>query len=81
MFKASPVKVLADTFLLFFEEKIEKIRASFKPFGTDNHSLSNNNRFNEKFLHTFDPTSAEEVRNIVSAHGIKCSPEDPVPNF
>ena len=77
--KASSEKELAEKFLLLFKKKIEKIRASFKPSETDHHSFSSNNRFNGDFLYTFDPTSAEEVRNIVSAHGIKCSPEDPVP--
>ena len=27
----------------------------------------------------FEPTNAEEVNEIIKSHGIKCSPEDPVP--
>ena len=36
-------------------------------------------RFNGEFSYTLDLTAAEEVNNIMFAHIIKCSPEDPVP--
>ena len=31
-------------------------------------------------LQSFEPTTCDEVREIVTSHGIKCSPEDPLPS-
>ena len=69
-------KDLANSFQTYFKEKIEKIRASFTPHLGIDECDSNPNI--EKLLR-FEPTDAEEVREIIKSHGLKCSPEDPVP--
>ena len=66
---------LANQFQVFFREKIEKIRSTFTPStSTEIHKQSCPRK-----LSTFEPTTAEEVTEIVKSFGIKCSPEDPAP--
>ena len=67
---------LANSFLKYFTEKINKIRSTFQnspELPTDNECKVNNK------LSTFDYTTEDEIKQIVSTHGVKCSPEDPVP--
>ena len=70
-------KELADHFLAYFKEKIVKIRATFTE-PTVNNDYVNVLQDNE-LMNEFEPTTNDEVREIVSTYGIKCSPEDPVP--
>ena len=67
---------LANNFFKYFQEKIEKIRAKFPP-----QEIKRKGRTKPgiKPLSTFSPTTAEELRKIISEHGVKCSPEDPIP--
>ena len=74
---ASSEKELADKFLVFFKEKIEKIRATFTR--TSEKANVPQRDFEGQLLFEFEPTNVEEVREIVMQHEIKCSPEDPVP--
>ena len=69
-------KDLANRFQIYFKEKIEKIRASITADVGIDQGDSNPNI--EKLLR-FEPTDAEEISNIIKTHGLKCSPEDPVP--
>ena len=73
--KATSEKELADRFQSYFKEKIEKIRASFKP------RVGNTREANPDIdkLSVFRPTDAEEIKRITQDYAIKCSPEDPVP--
>ena len=74
--KAESDKDLADRFQTFFREKIEKIRASFTKKA--DVSQIDTNPGMEKLLE-FEPTNAEELYDIIKSHGLKCSPDDPVP--
>ena len=69
-------KALADDFLLYFKEKIEKIRKKFTCSQTSQPSLSNPNLLK---MSTFEPATLDEIVGIAKSYGIKCSPEDPVP--
>ena len=69
---------LAENFLKYFKEKIDKIRAKFPTY--DHEAADPAPNANLKTLSTFRPTNAEELREIVSKFGTKCSPEDPVPS-
>ena len=68
---------LAEGFLCYFKEKIDKIRSKFPTQVMDNEILTPD--ANIKILSTFRPTDEEELRKIVTEFGTKCSPEDPVP--
>ena len=67
---------LANNFLDYFQKKIEKIRAKFPPQQTRRETCVNQDI---QQLSVFAPTSEEELRTIITKHGIKCSPEDPLP--
>ena len=71
-------KELADNFLKFFQEKIEKIRASFTP-ATRTAAPDNNSYPDIVKLSEFEPATLEEVTEIAKSYRIKCSPDDPVP--
>ena len=74
--KSESDKDLANQFQAFFKEKIEKIRDSFIPSNTvEVEEVASN----LQKLSMFEPTTVEEVSEIVKSFGIKCSPEDPVP--
>ena len=68
---------LANSFLQYFNQKIEKIRAKFPP----QVKKEERGRANPgiKLLSTFRPTTEDELRMIITEHGLKCSPEDPLP--
>ena len=68
---------LANEFQKFFKEKIEKIRTSFTPTSKSVVQQMDNPDLTK--LLSFEPTTEEEVRQIVKTFGIKCSPEDPAP--
>ena len=66
---------LASRFNKYFKNKISDIRESFPPY----KPVSNTRNFTGTVLDTFEPATEEEIRLIISKHGIKCSPEDPIP--
>ena len=74
--KASSDKELANNFLVYFKEKIEKIRSSFTP-----SSARRSNKIDPKIvkLTEFEPATLDEITSIAKSYGVKCSPEDPVP--
>ena len=65
---------LASNFEAYFRDKITLIRESFVPVETKS---VNHNSTVRKF-HTFEPVTTDELKNIISEYGIKCSPEDPM---
>ena len=72
-------KELADNFMTFFCEKIEKIRASFIPVNAPRTFVVVDNCPEIVKLSEFEPATLEEITEIAKSYGIKCSPEDPVP--
>ena len=74
---AKSEKELANTFLNYFQQKIEKIREKFPK--RDESGKFNNVYTGAQFLSNFAPSTQEEIREIISAHKVKCSPEDPLP--
>ena len=75
--EAKSDKELADSFVNYFSDKINKIREKFKVLvrRTPTTLPVNVTRLNE-----FERTTEEEIFYIVHTYGIKCSPEDPVPD-
>ena len=65
---------LANAFLRFFMEKIEKIRETFT-----NDSISIEVQLVEAKLSVFKNATVEEISDIIKSFGVKCSPEDPIP--
>ena len=70
-------KELADSFLEHFTNKIETIRKGFDG-KVQSDDLVYPPNSTAKLL-VFDPTTPEEIRQIVSECLIKCSPMDPLP--
>ena len=68
---------LANSFLDFFNQKIEKIRSKFPP--QEAPRKNNRSPTGVNLLSRFAPTTEEELRKIIADHGLKCSPEDPLP--
>ena len=68
---------LANKFLHYFQQKIEKIRDKFPPKKGSRSQGQTNPGITP--LSTFRPTTEEELRKIITEHGIKTSPEDPMP--
>ena len=68
---------LANSFLTYFNQKIEKIRSKFPPQETN--KSSNRTQAGMNLLSSFTPTTEDELRKIITEHGMKCSPEDPLP--
>ena len=70
---------MANAFLQYFSEKIDKIRATFddeSDLGTNVHmSVQIDHKFS-----TFESVSEDDVHKIVMSFGVKCSPEDPIPS-
>ena len=71
-------KELADGFAKYFTEKITKLRAKFK-VTTNQIKSTNPLPSHASRLSKFEPTSEEEILQILTTHRVKCSPEDPVP--
>ena len=67
---------LANSFMNYFCDKISKIRLNFPDKAV---STPMDLPTNVRCLSNFEKTTADEIRQIVLSHGIKCSPEDPVP--
>ena len=67
---------LAEKFLTFFRQKVEKIRSKFRD---DNVQVHANPSQPPKQLSFLRLTTEEELRFIIKSHGIKCSPSDPLP--
>ena len=74
---AKSEKELANNFLHYFQEKIEKIRAKFPAKKAGGRSRKMKPGVTP--LSTFRPTTEEELRKIITDHGIKTSPADPMP--
>ena len=68
-------KMLANSFLQYFTEKIEKIRSTFTPSDVKIEMLHSTAK-----LSVFEKTNEDEIRQIVSSFGMKCSPDDPIPS-
>ena len=74
--EADSDRELANRFLKYFTEKIEKIRQTFPK---DNPDLNLRMPAPAGKLREFEPATEEEIREIVVEYGMKCSPEDPIP--
>ena len=68
---------LANTFMDFFSDKIEKLRKSV----SSNNFIDDNleRTCSTGILNEFEPATVEEIRTIVKDYPLKCSQEDPVP--
>ena len=67
---------LADNFLKFFSDKIEKIRATFT--NDEQFNMESGGSPIENLL-VFDAATENEISEIITSFGVKCSPEDPMP--
>ena len=67
---------LANTMMTFFNDKIEKIRSSF-PETSKNQIIKMSSSPGKLF--DLGSVTEDEVKEIISTHGIKCSPDDPAP--
>ena len=63
---------------MFFKEKIGKIRKKFPVQSLVSNATRPSTVTN--MLSTFEPTTIDELRKIVTTFGVKCSPEDPAPS-
>ena len=72
---ADPV-ALANNFNKYYIDKIYKLRDSIPP-STD--FQQKRPKFDGTILEVFDPTTEEEIKEILSESGIKTSCEDPLP--
>ena len=73
---ASSDVALANTMMTFFNDKIEKIRSSFTE--TSENQIIKMSASHGK-LFDLGSITEDEVKEIISTHGIKCSPDDPAP--
>ncbi len=69
---------LANKFLHYFKEKIEKIRSKF-PVGQSDVEAERPHNPDIIPLSSFSLSNEEELRAIIKKFGMKCSPEDPLP--
>ena len=63
----------------YFSDKILKIRSQF----SEKHSFTltdDTGKSNAPSLSVFERATADEILQIITSHGIKCSPEDPIPS-
>ena len=67
---------LANSFLEYFAEKIEKIRSSFP---TRSNQSTPTPGDGIKRLSVFESVSDDEIKEIIASFGVKCSPDDPIP--
>ena len=67
---------LASRFNTYFIQKIADIRKAFPPVTS---SIRNDSDYNGSLLTVFTPATEDEIRSLVMTHGIKCSPDDPIP--
>ena len=73
--EASSDKELADRFLKYFSEKIEKIKSTFPKETAETPKMPSP----AGKLTEFELATEDEIREIVQEYGIKCSPDDPIP--
>ena len=66
-----------DDFNNYFQDKIDKIRSNFKP----SRKESTQNNFLGHTLTTFEPTTIEELMEIIKGTEIKSSANDPLPAY
>ena len=71
-------KELAESFVHYFSEKISKIRSKF-PETVKSCTSKDASNLNVQCLSVFEGTTEDEILQIVTSYGIKCSPEDPIP--
>ena len=66
---------LANSFLNYFTENIDKIGATFQtmPQPSKHNGMMNN------LLSTFEITTNDEIQQTVLSYSVKCSSEDPIP--
>ena len=69
---------LANHFSDYFVKKIAKIQESFNPSCTASVEVLPE-QFSGSLLTTFEPTSVNELRNLIQDNGIKCSSADVFP--
>ena len=67
---------LADSFINYFTNKIDKIRSQFVMVSSDDTSIVVLNYP----LSSFQTVTVDDIHQIVLSHGIKCSPEDSLPS-
>ena len=66
-----------DNFNNYFQDKIDKIRSNFKP----SRKESTQNNFLGHTLTTFEPTTIEELMEIIKGTEIKSSANNPLPAY
>ena len=69
---------LAEEFNQYYLQKIEKLRKTI-PSCNQNCSAIEMKRFDGCALSEFEPTTDEELREIIKEYGVKTSTEDPIP--
>ena len=74
-------KDLADRFNNFFVRKIANTRESIPSVTRDPLEYCSGAPESVNVLDSFEPTSAEELKMIISQHGVKTGPGDPLPPF
>ena len=67
---------LASRFNTYFKQKICEIRKTFPPVVSTIKQTSN---YTGPLLCVFEPATEDEIRSLIMTHGIKCSPDDPIP--
>ena len=70
-------KDLANSFMNYFKDKITKIRSRFPE--KDDFLKMNTAKPKVTSLSNFEQSTPDEILQITTAYGIKCSPEDPIP--
>ena len=68
---------IANSFLKFFNEKIDKIRAQFESIAATQRNFDDQSNS----LYRFRPATIDEIKSIVSSYPIKSSPDDPLPDL
>ena len=68
---------LATEFNNFYVDKVKKIRSAIPAVTSNNKHYSR--PFSGKRLHDFEPTTVEEISEIIKEFGVKTSVEDPIP--
>ena len=73
----SDSKQLANEFNQFYVDKVQKIRHSIPTVESDSQYYSR--PFQGQQLTQFEPTNADEVKELIKEFGVKTSVEDPIP--
>ena len=67
---------LASRFNTYFKQKISDIRKNFPPVSSN---FTGSSEYDGSLLSVFTPATEDEIRSLIMTHGIKCSPDDPIP--